>query len=140
MLIMSIIYWLGDQLSIIMAIVVLQVLDNIELISNTIWIFWYKPTVENFHNVLKALADLNVDINDLRNIVFDRTKTFLKNPHEGFHRDFLPVMADLDSYKMSKAATETVDFDGVSAAILSLDDLITNKRLTERLIKRISKS
>ena len=40
--------------------------------------FWYNPTVENYQNLVHALEELEIDTSDLKNLVFDRTHTFLK--------------------------------------------------------------
>jgi predicted nucleotidyltransferase len=94
--------------------------------------FWYNPTIENYHKILDALDELNVDTSDLKNLVFDKQKTFLKIPHKDFHTDFLPVMNGLDSYRESQAKAESLDLDGVILRILSYDDLIINKRAVNR--------
>lgn len=96
--------------------------------------FWYNPTVENFHKLLKALDHLDIDTSDLKDLVFDKKRTFLKIPHKDFHTDFLPIMEGLDSFKKCKEEAETVDVGGVNVRILSIDDLILNKRAVNREI------
>jgi len=94
--------------------------------------FWYNPTIENFQKILGALHDLDVDTTDLKKLVFDNKRTFLKIPHEEFHTDFLPVMLGLDSYRTSKRGAEETEIDGVKIHVLSLDDLILNKAAVRR--------
>ena len=96
--------------------------------------FWYNPTIENFHKILKALDDLKVDTSELKEIVFDRNKTFLKIPHDSFHTDFLPVMEGLESFRLSKQEAETIDIDGVTLVVLSYQNLITNKQAVNRKV------
>lgn len=96
--------------------------------------FWYNPTIENFQNILLALDKLQVDTNELKKLVFDPQKTFLKIPHKLFHTDFLPIMEGLGRYPDSKAKSETVVLDGVQVQILSYEDLILNKRAIRRKI------
>ena len=55
--------------------------------------FWYNPTIENFQNIIRALDNLAVDTSELKNLIFDRKRPFLKIPHKDFHTDFLPIMA-----------------------------------------------
>jgi predicted nucleotidyltransferase len=98
--------------------------------------FWYKPTIENFTNLVRALENLEVKNESLKKIVFDPKKTFLKIPHSNFHTDFLPTMLGLESFQESKknAAKETLD--GNDLHILSYDDLIKNKMAVGRNIDK----
>jgi hypothetical protein len=34
--------------------------------------FWYRPTVANYHKLLRALDELDVDTTDLKQLVFDK--------------------------------------------------------------------
>ena len=36
--------------------------------------FWYKPTLSNFHNIIKAFKDYGIDVSDLEKIVFESPK------------------------------------------------------------------
>lgn len=96
--------------------------------------FWYNPTIENFEKILNALDELNVDTSELRKIVFDGKRTFLKIPHENFHTDFLPQMAGLKSFRVSAINADKITIDGVPLSVISLDDLILNKRSVNRAI------
>ena len=96
--------------------------------------FWYNPTIENFEKLLNALDELRVDTNELRKIVFDGKRTFLKIPHENFHTDFLPQMAGLKSFRESARNADKVVIDGIPLTIISLDDLILNKRAVNRAV------
>src|SRR5687768_18382593 len=79
-----------------------------------------------------ALDDLDVDTTELKDLVFDRRRTFLKIPHKDFHTDFLPIMEGLDSYRASKEKAELTDIGGATVHIISYDDLILNKRTVNR--------
>ncbi len=94
--------------------------------------FWYNPTLGNFQNIIHALDDLNVDTSDLKALVFDKYRTFIKIPHDDFHTDFLPVITGLDSFYECNRKAEVIDIGGVTLRILSYDDLITNKRRVNR--------
>ncbi len=96
--------------------------------------FWYNPTISNFETLIMALAELDVDTTDLKRLVFDKNTTFLKIPHKDFHTDFLPVMAGLDSFRLSREQADIIDIDGVALKVLSYDDLLTNKRTVNRKI------
>lgn len=66
--------------------------------------------------------------------MFDAKRTFLKIPHENFHMDFLPQMVGLKSFTESKKNADKLTLDGVSLLVISLDDLILNKRSVNRAI------
>lgn len=96
--------------------------------------FWYKPTIENFESLIRALNELQIDVTDLKKIVFDKNHTFLKIPHENFHTDFLPVMAGLDSFRDSIKKADSTTIEKVTIKIISYDDLLANKRAVNRNI------
>lgn len=94
--------------------------------------FWYKPTNENYINLLRALEELGVDTTDLKKVVFDPNRTFLKIPHKNFHTDFLPKMEGLSSFLESRRKAELIHIDGNDLYIISLNDLIRNKEKVNR--------
>jgi predicted nucleotidyltransferase len=94
--------------------------------------FWYKPTNENYINLLRALEELDVDTAELKKVVVDPSRTFLKIPHKNFHTDFLPKMAGLSSFLESRRKAELVHIDGNDLYIISLNDLIKNKETVNR--------
>ncbi len=98
--------------------------------------FWYQPTISNFNKLVDALTDLDVDTNDLQKLVFDPKKTFLKIPHKEFHTDFLPALDGLDSFNDCKQKAEKINLANIEIYILSLDDLILNKKFVNREIDR----
>jgi predicted nucleotidyltransferase len=94
--------------------------------------FWYNPTIENFLHLLNALADLEIEVSDLREIIFDPHKTYLKIPHSSFHIDFLPQMKGLSSFKDCKAKSTRVELDGNDFYVISKEDLRINKSAVSR--------
>ena len=96
--------------------------------------FWYNPTTDNFLKVLKALVELEVDTTDLEKIIFDPHRTYLKIPMKNFHLDFLPQMNGLSSYAISKKNARKEILDSNEIFIISLNDLIANKKATGREI------
>ncbi|MFZ1806386.1 MAG: hypothetical protein WAU36_04145 [Cyclobacteriaceae bacterium] len=96
--------------------------------------FWYKPTTQNFTNLIKALREIGVKDESLDKIIFDPKKTFLKIPHATFHTDFLPQMAGLNSFSESMLSSSKEILDGNKLFILSYPDLILNKRAVGRNI------
>lgn len=94
--------------------------------------FWYNPTIANYNNLLKALDELDVDTTDLKKLIFDPKRTFLKIPHKTFHTDFLPSMQGLTSFQESKRNAEKVNIDGNELFIISYNELILNKLAVNR--------
>jgi predicted nucleotidyltransferase len=94
--------------------------------------FWYNPTIVNFQNIIRSLDQLDVETSDLKNLIFDKSHTFLKIPYKDFHMDFLPKMDGLNSFRLSKQNSELIDLSGVTVHILSLEDLVLNKRAVNR--------
>jgi hypothetical protein len=96
--------------------------------------FWYKPTTENFVNLVSALEEMGVDTQDLKEAIFDPMKSFLKIPHKNFHTDFLPQMEGLKSFQESKKSSTRHLLDGNELHIISYHDLLQNKKAINRTI------
>jgi predicted nucleotidyltransferase len=96
--------------------------------------FWYKPTNENFQRLILALDELKIDTSGLKELVFDPKTTFLRVPHEGFHTDFLPEMKGLATFRECKKNAKGLELDGTTVHILSLEDLILNKKAVNRAV------
>jgi len=96
--------------------------------------FWYNPTLENFHRIIKALDLMSVDTSELHRIIFDPQKTYLRIPQLGFRTEFLPMIPGIKSFPESfKTATKT-KLDGIEVFILGYHDLIKNKEIVNRPI------
>ncbi len=98
--------------------------------------FWYNPVIENYQKLVNALNDLDVDVEGLKTLVFDKRRTFLKVPHKDFHTDFLPIIEGLRSFRICKGKAERIDIGGVTLAVLSIEDLIANKLAVNRQMDR----
>jgi len=98
--------------------------------------FWYNPNQSNFQRLTQALVELGVDSQELQEIVFDPTHTYLKIPAENFHMDFLCAMQGVESYKACKQRAFSVKIDGNVFFVIGLPDLIKNKQATGRSIDR----
>jgi predicted nucleotidyltransferase len=55
-------------------------------------------------------------------------------PHEGFHTDFLPEMKGLPPFRECKKNAKILELDGTTVHILSLEDLILNKKAVNRAV------
>jgi predicted nucleotidyltransferase len=98
--------------------------------------FWYRPTLNNFLKLTKALIELGVNREDLESIVFHPDRTFLKISHDKFHTDFLCQMKGLDSFDECKKTAATINIDGYTLRVLGYEDLMKNKRAVNRQIDR----
>lgn len=99
--------------------------------------FWYKPTIENYLSLVAALDDIGVDTEELRNIIFDPKKTYLRVPHEGFKTEFLPQMSGLESYNDCKLNAPKAELDGNELHFLGYEDLLRNKEAVNREVDKI---
>lgn len=98
--------------------------------------FWYKPTTENYINLVKALKDLDVNTEEIERRTFDPKKSFLKIPHKTFHTDFLPQMAGLDSFRDSKKNTSELRIGDSLVPVLGYEDLLKNKAAVSRAVDK----
>lgn len=96
--------------------------------------FWYKPTTENYLNLVKALKELGVDMQEVERRIFDPKRSFLKIPHKTFHMDFLPQVAGLKSYKESKKNSTIMVVGSHQMEVLGFEDLLKNKEAVGREI------
>ncbi len=98
--------------------------------------FWYKPTIENYLRLVKALEELKIETEELKNLVFDSKKTYLRIPFNTFKVEFLPQISGLASFsECDKTATQVV-LDGNKIRIISFKDLLKNKEALSRDIDK----
>jgi predicted nucleotidyltransferase len=95
--------------------------------------FWYDPSIDNFNKIIKAFKEYGVDVSELEKTVFDPRKTFLRFPTPGFKSEFLPTIPGNVTFKDARGNAENIQLDGVSIPIIGYDDLIKNKKVTNRL-------
>jgi hypothetical protein len=95
--------------------------------------FWYNPSLNNFHKIIKAFQEYGIDVSELEEAVFDPKKTFLRFPTAGFKAEFLPSLAGDMSFTDAKKNADNIELDGVNVPVIGYDDLIKNKMLTNRL-------
>ena len=94
--------------------------------------FWYRPTLGNYHNLVKALKEIGIDTRSLEEIIFDPDKTFLRIPHKTFKTEFLPKMTGLGSFTDSLKNAKEVFLDGNRLLIIGYSDLLKNKEAVGR--------
>lgn len=96
--------------------------------------FWYNPQLSNFHKIINSLDEYGIDTADLKKLVFDPKKTFLRVPQLGFKTEFLPHIPGLNSFKDALASASRTMLDGIEVFVLGYDDLIKNKEALKRPI------
>ena len=94
--------------------------------------FWYRPTTENYLNLLTAFKDLGVDTQDLDRLVFDPKKSFLRIPALGIKTEFLPQVKGETKFTDAFKRAKIFNLEGVSIAIIGYNDLIKIKKDTNR--------
>lgn len=99
--------------------------------------FWYNPTLNNFHKIIAAFDNLGIDTTNLKMLVFDPQKTFLRISQLGFRTEFLPHIAGLKSFSDCKLSASKTTLDGVDVLILGFDDLVKNKEAVNRKIDQL---
>ncbi|MCF6359208.1 MAG: hypothetical protein L3J29_00415 [Cyclobacteriaceae bacterium] len=96
---------------------------------------WYLATTENFVSLINAIGKIRPELKmDLNKIVFDPLKTFLKFDLDNFHFDFLPELKAFDYKDFNKCYEnrEVAQIDKIEVSMISIDDLILNKKATGR--------
>lgn len=73
--------------------------------------FWYKPTLKNYHKIIKAFKEYGFDVSELEEAVFDPKKTFLRFPTRGFKTELLPSLAGDLSFSEAKEKAENIELD-----------------------------
>lgn len=99
--------------------------------------FWYRPTVENYLRLVNALDELKINTKDLKDLIFDSKKTFLRIPFDTFKVEFLPTIAGLDSFNECYKSSTPIQLDGNTINIISYDDLLKNKAALARDVDRM---
>jgi hypothetical protein len=95
--------------------------------------FWYDPTKSNFEKIVKAIKEYGIDVSELEKIVFNPKKTFLRFPTSVFQTEFLPTIPGDISFKAAKENAEVLTINNTQVFVIGYDDLIKNKRSTNRL-------
>lgn len=91
---------------------------------------WYLATNENFVKLIKSIAEISPELEDeLKKIIFDPKKTFIKFNLEGLHFDFLPNLVAFYQKDFQKCyqKREIGEIDGVQINIISKEDLLLDK-------------
>ncbi len=95
--------------------------------------FWFNPTLENYHNILKSIKALGKDVTRLENESTPNPKrSFLRFEFEEFKIDFLPEVTGLKSFNESFSNRQQSKVFDIVINILSLEDLIITKEANPR--------
>lgn len=91
---------------------------------------WYLATNENFVKLTKSIAEISPELEDeLKSIIFDPKKTFIKFNKDGFNFDFLPNLVAFNRKDFDECFSkiEIGEIDGVHINIISKEDLLLDK-------------
>lgn len=94
---------------------------------------WYSPTYANYFKMLKALKELGHDVQSLERAQSPNPrKSFLKLEFDDFTFDLLPqIKADI-SFGEAYQRKKTFELNAVSLNVISVEDLILDKKATGR--------
>jgi len=98
--------------------------------------FWYRPSIENYLNIIKALDELGIDTRELSERVFDPKTSFLRIPFIGFNVELLPQMVGVDSFTNCKGRALKLTLDGNTLFVINRYDLLRNKEAIGREIDK----
>ena len=96
---------------------------------------WYKPTIENFIKLSKAIQSIGVNrAEELDKIIFDPKKTFLRLTHGNYKMEFLPFISGIDikQFASSYQNRSNYDLNGINITVIGYDDLIASKKALSR--------
>mgnify|MGYP001592233519 CR=1 FL=1 len=97
---------------------------------------WYRPSIENYYKIIKALDELGVDTTELNEKVFDPKTAFMKIPFKGFHVELLPQMTGVDPFTSCKERALKFTLDGNALFVINRYDLLRNKEAIGREIDK----
>ncbi|MBK5214750.1 MAG: hypothetical protein JJE55_13930 [Flavobacteriaceae bacterium] len=95
---------------------------------------WYKPTYENYFNILKIMEELGHDITDFKNEQSPNPrKSFFKLDFDDFSFDILPEIKAPIKFPEAYQRKNTVEFEETQIHFMNYLDLIEDKKATARM-------
>jgi predicted nucleotidyltransferase len=94
---------------------------------------WLKPTTENFLSFIVALDSLNFDTDELKAMVFNPKKTFIRIPYGNINIEFLTTIPGDINFTEALKNVESLEIGKTTFKVMGYDDLIKNKKATNRL-------
>lgn len=94
---------------------------------------WLKPSTENFLLFITALDKLNFDTEELKAIVFNPKKTFVRIPYGNINIEFLTDIPGEIIFSEALKKAERIEIGKSAFNVMGYDDLIKNKKATNRL-------
>ncbi len=101
--------------------------------------FWYKASLTNFLNLVKAIKDIQPEAaQELDQIVFRPEKAYLRITEEPYKIELLPQIKGFGrkEYDQVKSRCLVKLIKNQTASIISYQDLITSKKALDREIDR----
>lgn len=93
---------------------------------------WFKPTYENYFNILKVMEDLGQDITEFKEEQAPNPKkSFFKLDFDKFTLDVLPEIKDEIKFGDANKRKETVKLEEIEIHFMNYFDLIEDKKLPQ---------
>ncbi len=94
---------------------------------------WYRPTHQNYYNLLKAVEELGKDVKRYRNTTFvDPTKSFFRFEFDEYTLDLLPCIKAPIKFSEAFARRDVFTSNGIEISLICLADLIQDKEVSPR--------
>ena len=94
---------------------------------------WYKPLISNFQRIIKAFEELDVDVAELNDVIFDSKSTFLRFKISGINVELLPTLIGGPSFSEAESRSEILLLEDIEIPVIGYKDLIKIKQQTDRL-------
>lgn len=94
---------------------------------------WYNPTYENYYKILNAIEELGKDVTQYRDEEMPNPKkSFFKFDFDNYTLDLLPRINASLKFSASFARRAIFEDNGLQISVISLEDLIEDKKVTGR--------
>jgi hypothetical protein len=96
---------------------------------------WIDPSLANAHKLLPALAEFGAPLRGIQATDFTEPEVFYQIGIDPVRIDILTSLPGLE-FAVAWERRLAVDFDGEPASVISRDDLIASKKITDRIRDR----
>jgi hypothetical protein len=96
---------------------------------------WIEPSLGNAHKLLRALTEFGAPLRGIQAADFTEPEVFYQIGIDPVRIDILTSLPGLE-FTVAWERRLAIDFDGEPASVLSRDDLIVSKKITDRIRDR----
>lgn len=95
--------------------------------------FWFNPNYKNYYNLLNALQEYGIDVDQLKQETSPNPKkSFLKFKLKDFDIDLLPEISGLIDFRISYSNKYEFKIENEILPVLSLEDILISKKTLGR--------